>query len=387
MTPENRLQTQEWLGDLYSHFLQQSSASRGVDTATLYRLAADATIQTPQDAVAAKLIDAVKYDDEVKDEIKQRLKLGRTDKLNLVSINTYNDATNVRKAGKDKIAVIYAEGDIVDGKGGDDQIGGESFRALIRKARLDNSVKAIVLRVNSGGGSALASDIIWRELQVARQEDKKPVVVSMGDVAASGGYYIACAADSIFAHPNTITGSIGVFSVIPNMQGFFNDKLGVTFDEVNTVPDAGSIGVVKPLNEKERRLMQTSVERIYAQFKNRVATGRKKDTAYVETIAQGRVWSGQDAVRIGLVDRLGTLQDAINCAARLAKLSDYGLREYPEIKDKWYSSLFKGDRPEPAAMIRKELGEESYKIFQQVKKIKALTGSVQARLPFEIIIR
>lgn len=386
MTPENRLQTEEWLGDLYRHFLQQSSLARGVDTATLFRLASEDGIQTPQDAVAAKLIDAVKYDDEVKAEIKQRLKLGRTDKLALVSLNTYNDAVNVRKAGKDKIAVIYAEGDIVDGRGDDDQIGGENFRALVRKARLDKSVKAIVLRVNSGGGSALASDIIWRELQMAKTEDKKPVVVSMGDVAASGGYYIACGADSVFAHPNTITGSIGVFSVIPNMQGFFNNKLGITFDEVKTVPDAGSVDVVKPLGEKERRLVQSGVERIYAQFKSRVATGRKRDTAYIETIAQGRVWSGQDALRIGLVDRLGTLQDAINSAAKLARLSDYGLLEYPETES-WLEGIFDKKKTEPAAMIRQEIGEENYKIFQQVKKIKELTGSVQARLPFEIIIK
>lgn len=386
MTPENRLQTEEWLGDLYRYALQQTAARRGLDTATLHRLALNASIQTPQDAASAKLIDAAKYDDELKTEIKERLKIGRTDKLNLVSINTYNDAVNVRRSGKDKIAVIYAEGDIVDGKGDEDQIGGETFRGLLRKARLDNSVKAIVLRVNSGGGSALASDIIWREVELARREDKKPVVVSMGDVAASGGYYIACGADSVFAHPNTITGSIGVFSVVPNMQGFFSEKLGVTFDEVNTAPGSGTIDVTKPLSENERRLMQAGVERIYAQFKSRVAAGRKRDTAYVETIAQGRVWSGEDALRIGLVDRLGTLQDAINSAARLARLSDYGLREYPETES-WINNLLNKKKAEPAAMIRQEMGEANYKIFQQVKKIKSLTGSVQARLPFEIIIK
>jgi len=386
MTPENRLQTIEWLGDIYRYFLQQTSIVRQVDTATLYNLAATVSIQTPQDAVNAKLIDAVKYDDQVKEEIKNKLGIGRTDKLNLVSINRYNDAVNVRKAGKDKIAVIYAEGDIVDGNGDNTQIGGENFRALIRKARLDNNVKAIVLRVNSGGGSALASDIIWRELQVARTEDKKPVIVSFGDVAASGGYYIACGADSIFASPNTITGSIGVFSVIPNMEGFFKNKLGVTFDGVNTAPNADAVTVYRPLDEKGKQVLQTSVERIYAQFKERVAMGRKKDTAYIETIAQGRVWSGEDAVRIGLVDRIGSLQDAINAAAKMAKLNDYGLREYPE-SESWLNNILNKKKAEPAALIRQEIGEENYKIFEQVKKIKAMTGSIQARLPFEIIIR
>jgi protease IV len=386
MTPENREQTADWLGDIYGFFLQQTAAVRKVDTATLFNLATTAAIQTPQDAVNAKLLDGVKYDDEVRTEIKRRLDIGRTDKLNLVPLATYNDAVNIRKGGSNKIAVIYAEGDIVDGEGDNTQIGGETFRAMIRKARLDKDVKAIVLRVNSGGGSALASDIIWRELRMAREEDKKPVVVSMGDVAASGGYYIAAGADSIFAHPNTITGSIGVFGVIPNMQGFFNNKLGVTFDDVSTAPYADAPSVVKPLDEKERQLVQRGVERVYAQFKQRVAAGINRDTAYVETIAQGRVWSGADAVRIGLVDRLGNLQDAIASAARLAKLSDYGLKEYPE-EGNWLEDLLNRKKPEPAAMIREQLGEEHYKVFEQVKKIKAMTGSVQARLPFEIIFK
>jgi protease-4 len=386
MTPENRLQTTEWLGDLYGYFLQQTAAARGIDTAALYRLAADAKVQTPQDAVAAKLADAAIYDDELRAEIKRQLRIGRDDKLNLLPMETYSDAVNVRKGGSNKIAVIYAEGDIVDGKGSGDNIGGEAYRALIRKARLDKDVKAIVLRVNSGGGSALASDVIWRELQVARTEDKKPVVVSMGDVAASGGYYIACGADSIFANPNTITGSIGVFTIVPNMQAFFKNKLGVTFDEVSTAPYAGGGSVVRPLNEKEKQLAQQGVDRIYAQFIQRVSTGRRRDTAYVGSIAQGRVWSGNDALRIGLVDRLGNLDDALACAARMAKISDYGLKEYPE-NGSWLENLLNRNKPEPSVLIKEQVGEENYRVFEQVKKIKAMTGSVQARLPFEIIIK
>lgn len=386
MTPENRLQTTEWLGDLYNYFLQQTAVARKLDTATLHRLAAEAKIQTPQDAVDAKLIDAVKYDDEVKDEIKKSLSLKRDEKLSLLSLSTYKDAVDDDKSGKNKIAVIYAEGDIVDGTGNNDQIGGENFRALIRKARLDENVKAIVLRVNSGGGSALASEVIWRELQVAKAQDKKPVVVSMGDVAASGGYYISCGADSVFAQPNTITGSIGVFGVIPNMENFFKNKLGVTFDGVSTAPHAGAVSVYHPINDKDKALLQAGIERTYAQFKSRVAAGRKKDTAYVETIAQGRVWSGEDAVTIGLVDRLGNLGDAIACAARMAKLSDYGLKEYPETES-WINNLLNKKKPEPAAMLKQEIGEENYQIIEQLKKLKAMTGSVQARLPFEIILR
>lgn len=386
MTPENRLQTMEWLGDIYRYFLQQTATARGLDTATLFRLASTAAVQTPQDAAGAKLIDAAKYDDEVRTEIKQRLQIDRTDKLNMVSIAQYDDAVNVRKGGRNKIAVIYADGDIVDGLGDNTQIGGENYRALIRKARLDADVKAIVLRVNSGGGSALASDIIWRELKMAREEDKKPVVVSMGDVAASGGYYIATGADSIFANPNTITGSIGVFGIIPNMQGFFKNKLGITFDAVNTAPYAATGTVVRPLNENEKSLIQNSIERIYTQFIQRVATGRKRDTAYIDSIAQGRVWSGEDALRIGLVDKLGNLQDAIACAARMAKLTEYGFKEFPE-EESWLENLLNRKKQEPAAMIKEQIGEGNYKLFEQVKKIKAMTGSVQARLPFEIIFK
>src|SRR6476620_8322494 len=291
MTPENRLQTLEWLGDMYRYFLVQSGKSRGIDTATLHGLANNASIQTPQDAVAHKLIDGVRYDDQVKDEIKKKLGIGKYDKMNLLPMNSYNESVSLRKTGSDRIAVIYAEGDIVDGMGSNNNIGGDNFRNIIRKVRLDKSVKAIVLRVNSGGGSALARENIWRELQLAK-EDGKPVVVSFGDVAASGGYYISCGADSIFANPNTITGSIGVFGIIPNMESFFKDKLGVTFDGVKTAPYADAGGVYRPLNETEQKLVQAGVDRTYLQFKQRVAQGRKKQITYIDSIAQGRVWSG-----------------------------------------------------------------------------------------------
>ena len=385
MTPENRLQTSEWLGDLYQHFLLQSSAARGVDTATLHQLANTAAIQTPQDAVRNKLIDAVKYDDEVKSEIKQRLGIGKTDKLNLVSINKYNEAINLRKTGSNRVAIIYAEGNIVDGMGQDNDIGGDRFRQIIRKARLDKTIKAIVLRVNSGGGSALASENIWRELNMAR-EDGKPVVVSFGDVAASGGYYIACGADSIFAHPNTITGSIGVFGIIPNMGGFFKNKLGITFDGVKTAPYADGPNVIRPMNEMEKKLAQDGVDRIYLQFKQRVAEGRKMDINLVDSMAQGRVWSGQDAIQLGLVDRVGNLRDAIRSAARLAKLDDYGFKEYPEPTN-WLDNLLGRNKPEPSALIRQEIGEDNYRIYRQVARVREMTGSTQARLPFEFFIQ
>ena len=385
MTPENRLQTTVWLNELYSYFLMQVSESRHVDTATLHQLANNATIRTPADAVSQKLIDGTRYDDEVKTEFKQRLGLGKTDKINLVSIGKYKEAINLRKTGSDRIALIYAEGDIVDGMGSSDNIGGDKYRQMIRKARLDNSVKAIVLRVNSGGGSALASENIWRELHQARA-DGKPVIVSFGDMAASGGYYISAGADSIFASPNTITGSIGVFALVPNMGGFFKDKLGITFDGVKTAPYADAGSTLRPVTEAEKEQIQSGIDRTYMQFKQRVAEGRKRDTAYVDSIGQGRVWSGATAVRIGLVDRIGNLQDALAAAAKMAKLSSYGLREYPEGQS-WLDQFLNRKSSEPSAMIKAQVGEEQYRLYQQLVQIRQMTQSVQARLPYQFFIR
>jgi len=384
MTPENRLQTSEWLNDLYNYFLVKVSASRKIDTATLHQLANIAAIQTPQDAYSHKLVDGLKYDDEVKDEIKRRLNIGKWDKLHFLSINDYYEAAHYKSTGKDRIAVIYAEGEIVDGEGTQNNIGGDKFRRIIRKARLDRTVKAIVLRVNSGGGSALASENIWRELAMARQD--KPVVVSFGDVAASGGYYIACGADSIFASPNTITGSIGVFTLIPNMKDFFNNKLGITFDGVKTAEYADAGAVYRPLNEREQKLMQNSVDRIYLQFKQRVAKGRKKDMAYVDSIAQGRVWSGDDAIKIGLVDKIGGLQSAIDCAARMVKTNNYRLREYPE-KTNWLERILNPSKSsDQATFIKQQVGEENFKVYQQLLRIRQLCGTAQARIPFDFYL-
>ncbi|HEY2721950.1 MAG TPA: signal peptide peptidase SppA, partial [Chitinophagaceae bacterium] len=353
MTPENKLQTTEWLGNLYKYFLKDVSMSRNIDTSTLFNLANDAKIQTTKDALDNKLVDGLKYDDQVKDEIKNKLGLGKYDKINFISINKYAKAGSFKKHGEDGIALIYAEGDIIDGS--TDQrgvIASENYMKLIRKARLDRSIKAIVLRVNSGGGSALASDNIWRELSLARQE--KPVVVSFGDVAASGGYYMSCAADSIFAEPNTITGSIGVFGIIPNLESFFKNKLGVTFDGVKTAQHADA-GVFHPLSDNEKQMIQKSVEMTYRQFKERVADGRKKDTAFIESIAQGRVWSGNDAIGIGLIDHFGGLQEAVDCAARLAKTNDYRLREFPEPQN-ILDRIFHTSSSDLSSKMEKEMG-------------------------------
>ena len=383
MTPENKLQTTVWLNSLYSQFLLKASVSRNIDTATLHQLANEGKIQTARDALANKLVDDLKYDDQVKDEIKSRLQLGKYDRINFISINKYAKAGGFKRSGKDHIALIYAEGDIVDGSA--DQrgiIASENYMKLIRKARLDKTIKAIVFRVNSGGGSSLASENIWRELSLARQE--KPVVVSFGDVAASGGYYISCAADSIFAEPNTITGSIGVFGIIPNMESFFKNKLGVTFDGVKTGEYADA-GIFHPLSDEEKKMIQHSIEMTYQQFKKRVADGRKKDTAYVETIAQGRVWIGNDAMANGLIDHFGGLQDAVDCAARLAKISDYRLRELPAPQN-IFDRLLGSSSDNYSSKMREELGNENFKIYNELLRIKEMTNATQTRLPFQFLI-
>ena len=386
MSEENRLQTTVWLNDLYSGFLVATAASRKLDTAVIRRLANEGTIRQASDAAEHKLIDGLKYDDEVKDEIKAKLDVGKYERINFITINAYRASGSFEGSRGEKIALIYAEGDIIDGKGEQGRIGGETYRTLLRKARLDKSISAIVVRVNSGGGSAMASENIWRELSLAKKE--KPVVVSFGDVAASGGYYLACGADSIFAQPNTITGSIGVFGIIPNMEGFFKNKLGITFDGVKTGPYADAMSITRPMNEEEKKLVQEEIERVYALFKKRVAEGRKRDTAYVDSIAQGRVWTGHRAIQIGLVDRFGGLKEAVASAARMAGLKEYHVREYPETENFLKELLGKSGTPmNYTQKIKEEMGEEGYKLYQQMKRVREMTNTMQARLPFEFYIR
>ncbi|WP_205514441.1 signal peptide peptidase SppA [Longitalea arenae] len=385
MTEANRLQLSVMLGDMYGRFLEQTAEARRLDTATLHQYANEYRIQYAADAVKYGLIDGLKYDDEVKSEIAAKLGGVKLEKLNLINIQKYAKAVEYKRDGADKIAVIYAQGDIVDGKGDQDRIGSVTYRDLVRKARLDEKIKAIVIRINSGGGSALASENIWRELTLARKV--KPVVVSFGDVAASGAYYLSCNADSIFAQTNTITGSIGVFTLLPNMQKFFNDKLGITFDGVKTAPQADMLTATKPLTPAQKVYLQNSVDSIYFTFKERVAQGRKKDISYIDSIGQGRVWSGSRALQLGLVDRMGGLDDAIACAARMAKTSDYRLREYPEPHNV-LEMIFGGYKEEAAqSALQKELGEDGLKTFKAIKRVKAMIGVTQARLPFEFSIQ
>ncbi|WP_406826083.1 signal peptide peptidase SppA [Pedobacter sp. KACC 23697] len=383
MSDYNRKQVTAYVGGLYNTFLTDIAQSRNIQKDSLYNIADNYKIQQPQDAVNFKMIDALKYKDQILEELKGLSGRTRGENIRSVSINDYAKNNSDTGEGKDKVAVIYANGEINGGEGSDSQIGSERISRAIRKARLDDDIKAVVLRVNSPGGSALASDVIWREVVLTRKE--KPVIASFGDVAASGGYYIGCAADSIFVQPNTITGSIGVFGIIPNFQNLMTNKLGITFDGVKTGKYADIMATNRPMTAGERFIIQNELNRIYSGFVSRVADGRKKTKAYIDSIGGGHVWIGTDAVQIGLADRIGGFNDAIKAAAKKAKLKNYKVVEYPDVIDPWKSLLDEGTDRIKTYYTKQELGDH-YILYQQMKKVIASSG-IQARMPFEAVIK
>lgn len=383
MSEANKLQTNIWLGGLYDQFLSNTATARNMNKDSLRLWANQGSIQTAFDATKYKLVDALMYDDQVKKVISKKLKQADSKDIAFVSLGEYASAVAIRGTGSGKVAVVYANGDVVMGKNQQDAIASDDFRVLLQKIRKDDNIDAVVLRVNSPGGSALASDIIWREIDLLKKE--KPVVVSMGDVAASGGFYIACGADSIFANAGTITGSIGVFSVIPNVKGLMNNKLGIHFDGVKTGQFADMPSTTRPLNATEQRFMQAGVDSIYQGFKSRVAAGRKKSIEYIDSIAQGRVWIGADAIKIGLVDRIGTLDDAIASAAKMAKLKGYGVKTYPETKS--FIETFIEDYKETAKIkaIKEEIGDKQFELYKEIKSVQQMMGAPQTRLPIFVV--
>ncbi len=387
MSEPAKEQLRTFLGDFYDLFLNSISTSRGVSTAMLDSIAENILIRKPEDAVTYKLADATQYEDEVLDKLKEQVGIELEDDLELVKLSKYNRVpkSNPPVGIKDKIAVIYAEGNIVSGKSDEGQVGSETIVKAVREARENEKVKAIVLRVNSPGGSALASDVMWRELLLAKKD--KPLVVSMGDLAASGGYYISCMADTIVAQPNTITGSIGVFGVLLNAKKFYNNKLGFTFDGVKTNKyadlDMGFLGT-RPLKEDEKLIIQGEVDRIYDDFLQRVAEGRKSSKEDIHEIAQGRVWSGVRAKEIGLVDVLGGINEALAIAANMADLEEFKVDAYPKRKDPFEKIMLSFGASIKDRIIQSSLGED-YKLYQYTQKVKDMTG-IQARMPFDLEI-
>ncbi len=383
MSPANKLQTGVWLNGVYNSFVQGASIQRGLSVDSLKQLSDNGSIQNANDALRYHLVDGLYYDDQVKKAIAQKIHISKEQDIPFMGINEYAASVAIRGTGASKIAVVYADGDIVMGKGENNSIASDDYRALIQRIRNDKSIDAVVLRVNSPGGSALASDIIWREIDLLKKE--KPVVVSMGNLAASGGYYISCNADSIFADANTITGSIGVFSVIPNLSNFMKNKLGITFDRVKTSAFADAPSTTRSLNATEQRFIQTGVDSIYYAFKSRVAQGRKKSVEYIDSIAQGRVWIGSDAIKVGLVDRIGTLNDAIASAAKMAHLKGYGLKSYPESKSFLEDFIDGYEDKVKSKAIKEEIGLDQWQTLQQLKSIKQMMGQPQTRMPIFVV--
>ena len=384
MSDENREQVSTFLNSIWNNILNGINASRNIPVDELQKIADNAEARNAENALSLHLVDKLSYYDQLLSDLKMKTDQGEKEKIKFVSLKKY---VRAYVKGDDfsakKIAVVYASGDIVSGDGDEDQIGSDKIAAALRKARLDSSVKAIVFRINSPGGSALASDVIWRETILAQKT--KPFIVSMGDYAASGGYYIACAADTIVARPNTITGSIGVFGLLFNTQNMFKNKLGITFDSVKTgrYADLGSMN--RPMKDNERAIIQGEVEKVYDTFISHVAIGRKMTKENVDNIGQGRVWSGVDAKRIGLVDVLGGLNDAISIAAKKANLTTYRTIALPEQKE-FLEKLVEDLNAEAKVYFAKQQLGESYLYLETFNDLAKQKG-IMAKIPFMMKIK
>lgn len=387
MSDANREQTSALLNSVWNAVLTDISISRKIPVEKLNEIADGLLARTPEMAKAANLIDKIAYEDQYHDGIRKALKVKKDEDYNAVDIEDY--AKNVMLSPKDggesdKIAIIYAQGEITGGEGDVNEIGEGSMRRSLQEAKKDKNIKAIVLRIDSPGGNALTSDLIWREIEITKKV--KPVVVSMGNLAASGGYYIACNANQIFAEANTITGSIGVFGILPNFTQLAN-KIGINTEVVSTNSNAANYSPFRPLDENTRAFTQESVEHIYSTFVTRVANGRKMTFQNVDAIAQGRVWSGTEALKIGLVDKIGGMDAALEAAAKLAKIKKYSTKNYPEY-DKKFGEMFENlpFAKTKENLIKEEIGIENYTVLQKIKKFNNRKG-VQTLMPFELEIK
>lgn len=385
MSESNREQMNQLLGSIWGQILTSISESRNISVERLNTIADSlSTFFDAQKALEYGLVDNLYYKDQVIEELKNRAASG--EKLHLITNANYAKSYSVKRNGNRNVAIIYASGNIIDGKAPQGAIGSETLSKTIRKAREDKNVKAIVLRVNSPGGSALASAVIGREVELARK--KKPVIVSMGNYAASGGYWISACSDYIFADANTLTGSIGVFGTIPNLKALLNEKIGLTFDVAKTNTNADFGNITEPLSEFQMAKLQQSVASTYDDFTSMVARNRNLRQSYVDSIGQGRVWSGSDALQRGLVDKLGGLEDAVAYAAEKADITDsYTVIEMPKQKD-FMTMIMEGisgyKEDEVQSAIQKDLGIY-YPYYQGLKSISEATG-IQARMPFDIVI-
>ena len=376
MSDANREQMQLLLNSFADNLFDSIASQRGMTLSDIHNHANNLSLENAKSCLDLHYVDALLYQDQVDDSL---LVISKSEKLNFISLNKYSNVKVEKKEiSRNKIAIIYATGEINSGKGDVKSIGSETTAKAIKTAREDKNVKAIVLRVNSPGGSALASDVIWRETVLAKEE--KPLIVSMGDYAASGGYYIACAADSIVANPTTLTGSIGVFGMIPNLQKLYKNKLGISIDTVNTNKHA-DMGMNRALTKFEEDKIQKNVVDIYTTFITHVGEGRNMSTTAVDEIGQGRVWTGYDAKDIGLIDTYGGLEKAIEIAVYLAEIEDYRIISLPKKKDPFAELAQKfGGETSISDLVMLKLGlktELTNPIENLLKRDK-----IQARIPF-----
>jgi protease-4 len=384
LSAENRLQYKALLSDIYGVFLRDVATSRKLDIAGLRNTVDNYLADSPQNAVKSGLLDEIAFRDDVLARIRKKLGLKAKDNISMVTLEDYAKSNPAKKdyREKNKIAVVFAEGNIVDGKGANGAIGDSRYVKALEKILKDDKIKAVVLRINSPGGSALASENILHAVNRLKAAGK-PIVVSMGDYAASGGYYIACQADSIFAESNTLTGSIGVFRIVPSMEKAISKNLGITFDSVNTGPYAAGLNLIFSQSPEEARKLQASTEEMYEVFLGHVAKGRKMSRDSVNAIAQGRVWSGSDARDIGLVDGIGGIDQAIASAARLARIKSYRTVNYPAVMNPLEEIIMEiSGQTDPdartARMVRRNVPElyPFYKDWAEMRK----SNGIQARM-------
>ena len=376
MSDSNRKQLKLLLKSVNNNIIDSIASQRGISKIKIHKDANQLKLSSAEICLEENYVDGILYEDQVKDTLK--MLLGK-DKLKFISINKYSNVkTKKKEISRNKIAIVYANGGINSGKGDENSIGSITTSKAIEKARKDEKVKAIVLRINSGGGSALASDVIWRETVLAKNE--KPLVVSFGDVAASGGYYIACAADKIFASPTSITGSIGVFGMIPNMNEFYKSNFGITFDTVKT-NNSADMGIYRELTSFEKQKIQQGIKDVYETFISRVSEGRDISTKQVDNIGQGRVWSGYDAKKIGLIDEFGGLEKAIESAAALAEIEDYRTISLPEQKDQLTEFLDGLNQTKLSDILSDELDLINKKDIITIQEM-IKSDKIQTRLPY-----
>lgn len=382
MSEANREQNSVLLNSIWSKICNDISSARNIKVETINELADDMTLMfDTQAAIDNNFIDGLRYRDEIIAELKQLAEVADNKKVNIVKNTQYAKVRPELYEGKDNIAIVYASGQIIDGEGDESTIGSITLSEALRQAREDKKVKAIVMRVNSPGGSAVASEVIRREVELAAKE--KPLIVSMGNYAASGGYWISSSSDYIFADPTTLTGSIGVFGTVPNLKGFFNDKLGLTFDEVKTNENSDFGSIAKPLTPYQMKMMQKHVTDTYDDFITLVSTERELRKTFVDSIAQGRVWSGDDAIELGLVDELGGIEEAVAYAAKKADLESYSIKEYPKQED-IFESLLKTEAQEYYTKSIKESFENTYQYLEAIEMINRIEGT-QALMPITIV--